>query len=167
MRRGRIYSLPCPSEITLANLHSFPEARLSAHRTSLGQMPPASSARCGLKFRAKDRPRRYEINAKFYLFERKFKLFKFKISSTHGGRSTKVAHGFRKILHRCAHITAATLKSMLRLSVFSPDHEYLAAICLCPKICTISSKLKILPCESKPTFSMRPSRLEARSCKCP
>lgn len=47
------------------------------------------------------------------------------------------------------------------------DHEYLAAICLCPKICTISSRLKILPCESKPTFSMRPLRLEARSCKCP
>lgn len=68
---------------------------------------------------------------------------------------------FRKILR------PAMLKSMLRLSVFNPDHEYLAAICLCPKICTISSKLKILPCESKPTFSMRPSRLEARSCKCP
>ena len=67
----------------------------------------------------------------------------------------------------CKILRQATLKSMLWLSVFNPDHEYLAAICLCPKICTISSKLKILPCESKPTFSMRPSKLEARSCKCP
>ena len=70
-------------------------------------------------------------------------------------------------VRRCKILRQAALKSMLRLSVFSPDHEYLAAICLCPKICTISSKLKILPCESKHTFSMRPSRLEARSCKCP
>lgn len=64
-------------------------------------------------------------------------------------------------------IAAGNVYINAALPVFSPDHKCLVVICLCSKICTISSKLKILPCESKPTFSMRPSRLEARSCKCP
>lgn len=68
--------------------------------------------------------KRYAAAIRNFIFlSKKFKLFKFKISSARGGCSIKIAHGFRKILHRCAHIAAATDKICSSLDKIARDNR--------------------------------------------